>query len=438
MDRPRWWFDQRVFFVNRSLQASCSDRPSFRINLHLHAYHETTAMGSRHTACFLPHDGVSLRWFFSWELWPIADWSHYESLLCHGTAATPTTTMGSRHCQGWDWSLLPFANESFQRCCYRSLLPFAIESFQCCCCHDTMASAMSTVATASPNHCRWNPFIGCIDIPLLSSGFIASYRAQYYLGTCVNSTSSVFIFLLPVELSHLPTIQVSFGCDGADGAFRDDQDDYAFFWVKELPHAFPLVSVVAFACLFPITSGRVCCVSSDNSTQQQMFVEPSIHPPWCDCFYLGADSVILSTISIPSNLLQSWVVTNPRFFWLWHNLIGYWLVVMLLGSSQRSSLARQLVIPPIFQPVHLVHNLLQAFRPLFRMKFFSFWSRLLSFHVPLSLQHTCAFWNHHNPLAYLREGEPKEWCKRSFLDRSYVLGFNLAIIVLIIELFIYL
>ena len=68
-----------------------------------------------------------------------------------------------------------------------------------------------------------------LSLPALSSGFIASCCAQCHLGTSGNSTSSVFIFLLPVELSHLPTIQVSFGCDGADGAFRDDQDDYAFF-----------------------------------------------------------------------------------------------------------------------------------------------------------------------------------------------------------------
>ena len=97
---------------------------------------------------------------------------------------------------------------------------------------------------------------------------------------------------------------------------------------------------------------------------------------------------LLSKSSIPSNIWRR-VVPNPRFFWLCHKLIGYWLVVMLLGSSQRSSLVRQLVIPPIFQPVHLVHNLLQAFRPLFRMKFFSFLSRLLSFHALTT--HTCLF-----------------------------------------------
>jgi len=267
-----------------------------------------------------------------------------------------------------------------------------------------------------------NAFIGHTQsksaLPLLASGLISSHSPQH-LGTSNNSTSSVSIFHLPVELSHLPTIQVSFGCDGADCAFRDDQDDCAFFWAKELPHAFPLVSVVAFACLFPVTSQFLCCVSSDNITRQQLQQEPLIHPPWCDCFHLRADIVILSTISIPSNLLQSWVVANLLFFWLWHNLIGCWLVVMLLGSSQRSSLIRQLVMPPIFQPVHLVHNLLQAFRPLFRMKFFSFWSRLLSFYVPLSSQHTCTFWNHHDPLACLREGEPKEWCKRSFGSVSF-------------------
>jgi len=122
----------------------------------------------------------------------------------------------------------------------------------------------------------------------------------------------------------------------------------------------------------------LCCVPSDRLQQQRM---DRNHPG-----SILQSTVILSTSSIPSNLLWSWVVTNPRFFWLWHNLIGYCLVVMLLGSSQRSSLVRQLVIPPIFQPVHLVHNLLTAFRPLFRMKFFSFLSRLLSFHVPL--QHT--------------------------------------------------
>ena len=141
-----------------------------------------------------------------------------------------------------------------------------------------------------------------------------------------------------------------------------------------------VVSVIASTCLLSHHGGP-CCVSSDRPQQQ---IEKCNHPG-----SILQSTVILSTISIPSNLLQSWVVTNPRFFWLWHNLIGYWLVVMLLGSSQRSSLARQLVIPPIFQPVHLVHNLLQAFRPLFRMKFFSFWSRLLSFHVPLQYTPVC-------------------------------------------------
>jgi len=72
------------------------------------------------------------------------------------------------------------------------------------------------------------------------------------------------------------------------------------------------------------------------------------------------------------------------------------------------------------------------------------WSYSLSdqdfFHFmsPYLTIHTCAFWNHHNPLACLREGELKEWCKRSFLDQSYFIGFNLVVIVLIIELFIYL
>jgi len=153
-----------------------------------------------------------------------------------------------------------------------------------------------------------------------------------------------------------------------------------------------------------------CCVPSNRLLNNRWLQWRSIHPPWCDCFYLGADIVILSTFSIPSALLRRWVTTNPHSFRLWHKLIGCWLVVMLLGSSQRSSLVRQLVIPPMFCPVHLVCHPLQAFRPLFWMKFFSFRSSLLSVHVPLSYNAHLSFWNHYNPLAYLRpawEGESK-------------------------------
>jgi len=92
-----------------------------------------------------------------------------------------------------------------------------------------------------------------------------------------------------------------------------------------------------------------------TAVHNNRWMQPLIHPPWHDCLYLRACCYLIHTFH-PS--LWSWDVTNPRLFRLWHNLIGYWLVVMLLGSSQRSSLARQLVTPPIFQPVHLVHNLL--------------------------------------------------------------------------------
>ena len=103
-------------------------------------------------------------------------------------------------------------------------------------------------------------------------------------------------------------------------------------------HAFPLVSAVAFACLFPIASE---CVPSDYSAQQQMLM--TIDPSSMVGFLLPWSSHYLIHTFYP--FLWSWDVTNPHLFQLWHKLIGYWLVVMLLGSSQRSSPVRQLVTP---------------------------------------------------------------------------------------------
>ena len=50
--------------------------------------------------------------------------------------------------------------------------------------------------------------------------------------------------------------------------------------------------------------------------------------------------------------------------------------------------------------------------------------------------HRVTVWDCCNPLPHSREGKSKEQCKRSSLDRSCVLGMNLATIALIIEFFI--
>ena len=89
----------------------------------------------------------------------------------------------------------------------------------------------------------------------------------------------------------------------ADGAFRD---------MLIMPSSakrvatmvFPLVVyVVVFTCLFPITLCGPWCGPSDrilfnnNGLQQQ----PSIHPSWCDCFYIRTDIVVISTFpSLPA------------------------------------------------------------------------------------------------------------------------------------------
>jgi len=110
------------------------------------------------------------------------------------------------------------------------------------------------------------------------------------------------------------------------------------------------------------------------------------HPPWWDSFYLGA-VIILSTLSIPSfgvEMLPIHICSSCDTSWL---VIGWWLC---FSGVVRGPLPLDSSLPPIFQPVHPVHNLLQAFRPLFRMKFFSFRSSLLSFHVPVSYNtHLC-------------------------------------------------
>ena len=302
--------------------------------------------------------------------------------------------MGSRHCQGWGALLLLFW--------------FATESFQCFCSYDGMDQSLhhaipspwpaafivmepqqsqqhprwcflwtevsinpsnGTVTTAmgsrnSPLSQRWclpwwSRAVDCtrllpwclrwwqlcslgihglsvdsvgINVPLLSSGFITSNRAQHW-----QLTTS----------------------DNKPGFFQLWRCRWCIPWYADDAHELP------FACWYVCC----CCCCCNNRCW-----EPLLHP---------SKHYYLIHIFHPFQHPLEKSCYQSTFLLLWHKLIGYWLVVMLLGSSQRSSLVRQLVIPPIFQPVHLVHNLLQAFRPLFRMKFFSFLSRLLSFHVPL-------------------------------------------------------
>jgi len=63
--------------------------------------------------------------------------------------------------------------------------------------------------------------------------------------------------------------------------------------VQELPPCLPFG--VCCCIRLPVSNHIMCpcCVSIRQTTQQQMFGEPSIHPPWGDFFYLGADIVTL-------------------------------------------------------------------------------------------------------------------------------------------------
>jgi len=143
---------------------------------------------------------------------------------------------------------------------------------------------------------------------------------------------------------------------------------------------------LSFSC--HINGPLLCFIR--QTAQKQALSEPTIHPPWCDCFCLGADSIVSSTIFIPSNraeLLSIHVCSGHSRWFHFHLRLGSltlttgWLKLWGTVGFPIPQGDSSMCLFPVMQSTSHVSNEV----PLFLIK-----TSLI--HVPLSLQHTCAFW----------------------------------------------
>lgn len=134
----------------------------------------------------------------------------------------------------------------------------------------TMASTMSAVATAcTQSACRNGDDAVAIAPPSSILGVTCQVDGAHNPKLLFHCSHPVLSRpTVPNIWAQVPTIHFFFGCDVADDAFRDDQDDVHSIEQKSCHHAFPAVSAVAFACLFPVTSELtlLCSIRLQHTT----------------------------------------------------------------------------------------------------------------------------------------------------------------------------